>query len=562
MKKQPGERYASVTAFADDIRRHLKDEPVRARADSFGYRTAKFLRRNRIPVALASLAIVATLGGLGGTLMQATWVAEQRDFALRQLSRVEAVNDLNAFLLYDAAPSGKPFTAGELIARAERIVERAAPDSARTDMLVAIGRQYAAMDEDASARRLLGKAFELSRNEADRSTPARAACAWVQVLGHQGDRQTADRVFNGALAALPEKPQYLLHRIECLLAGSGASQQLGDAAAGVARAEAALKLATQLAFPSKVLEQRASEEVAESYRVAGQFQQADTAFRVTYDRLKALGREDTQAAGTLFNNWGIMLEQMDQPRRAEELLRSAIEISKSDGAEKGVSPMLLANFAHTLRDLDRFPEAARYVDRAYSEALRAGDEVVINISLIVRASIYRELGDFTTASRMIAEAEPRFRRMLPPGHLAFASLASERSMLAAAQHDYATAITAANRAVDLARANPASSSMLPVLLVRRARIELEMGRIAESRADAESVLELERASLASGSGSSVFGLARLQLGHIPAAEGNASEARNAYRSAVEPLRATLGSDHPDTRLAERLSAGGTVTSSR
>ena len=32
----------------------------------------------------------------------------QRDFALRQLSRAESINDLNAFLLSDAAPSGRP----------------------------------------------------------------------------------------------------------------------------------------------------------------------------------------------------------------------------------------------------------------------------------------------------------------------------------------------------------------------------------------------------------------------------------------------------------------------
>src|SRR5262249_14550475 len=47
-KKSPQERYGSVTAFAADIERYLNHEPISARADSVGYRAAKFVRRNRL----------------------------------------------------------------------------------------------------------------------------------------------------------------------------------------------------------------------------------------------------------------------------------------------------------------------------------------------------------------------------------------------------------------------------------------------------------------------------------------------------------------------------------
>src|SRR5262249_29027136 len=63
LKKNPAERYSSVAAFADDLSRYLKQEPIRARADTFFYRTAKFVRRNRTAVALAMLALIATLAG-------------------------------------------------------------------------------------------------------------------------------------------------------------------------------------------------------------------------------------------------------------------------------------------------------------------------------------------------------------------------------------------------------------------------------------------------------------------------------------------------------------------
>src|SRR5262249_27107582 len=92
LKKIPAERYASVTALADDIRRYLAQEPVSARADTFSYRAAKFVRRNRLAVALASAAVMALLAGLAGTITQADRASrqarlatEQRDFALREL---------------------------------------------------------------------------------------------------------------------------------------------------------------------------------------------------------------------------------------------------------------------------------------------------------------------------------------------------------------------------------------------------------------------------------------------------------------------------------------------
>ena len=178
LKKNPQERYASVTAFADDLRRYLKHEPISARPDTLAYRTAKFVRRNRTAVALAALAFLAAVAGVVGTLIQARTARAQRDFAFRQLSRAEAINDLNSFLLSDAAPSGKPFTVDDLLARAEHIVERQpGEDTIRVELLIAIGRQYTVQDEYAKARRLLEEAYRLSRALPERSTRAMASCA-------------------------------------------------------------------------------------------------------------------------------------------------------------------------------------------------------------------------------------------------------------------------------------------------------------------------------------------------------------------------------------------------
>ena len=45
LKKDPAERYASVAAFAEDLRRFLAHEPISARPDTVPYRVTKFVRR-------------------------------------------------------------------------------------------------------------------------------------------------------------------------------------------------------------------------------------------------------------------------------------------------------------------------------------------------------------------------------------------------------------------------------------------------------------------------------------------------------------------------------------
>src|SRR5262249_26220749 len=67
LKKMPGERYESVAAFADDLHGYLRNKPIRARPDSIGYRTSKFLRRHMRSLAAGFvvtfvLAWEATLG--------------------------------------------------------------------------------------------------------------------------------------------------------------------------------------------------------------------------------------------------------------------------------------------------------------------------------------------------------------------------------------------------------------------------------------------------------------------------------------------------------------------
>jgi len=102
LKKSPQERYPSVTTFADDLQRYLKQEPISASRDTLAYRTVKFVRRNRAPVLLSSSAIVLIIASLSTGLYIANRerkVAERRFVQVRQLANkfIELDNKIRGF---------------------------------------------------------------------------------------------------------------------------------------------------------------------------------------------------------------------------------------------------------------------------------------------------------------------------------------------------------------------------------------------------------------------------------------------------------------------------------
>ena len=557
LKKNPQERYFSVIALADDLARYLKHQPISARPDTFAYRAAKFVRRNRTAVVLATLAVIGTGAGIVGSVVQARTARAQRDFAYRQLQNSEAVNDLNSFLLSDAAPSGKPFTVNELLERARKIVEvQHGNDASRVQLLISIGEQYNTQDENGKARPVLEEAYRISRGLTDRSTRAQASCALGHAVSLADDTQRAEALIEEGLHELPGEPQYSLDRVSCFLHGSAVARNAGDARKGIARVQEAQRALQQAPFNPEMRKLRVFMDLAEAYREAAEFPQAIAAFEQAFVELTALGRDNTETAGTLFNNWGLALIQTGRPLEAERLLGRAIEISRADQSEEGVSPMLLNNYAAILQDLARLDEAAGYAERAYTRAQKAGDEVVINQSLLLRSRIYRDQHDVPRAEAALAEVEPRLRKALPPGHFVFAALIADHAMVELERGDTAKALRLADNAIDALqatiKAGKAGASILPLYYQRRGLIKLQAGLLDAAVADLNKALELFQANTAPGVSSFRTGRTYLLLARALKARGKEDDARAAARTAVEHLHSTAGPDHPDTLTARQL----------
>ena len=254
------------------------------------------------------------------------------------------------------------------------------------------------MDEQAKSRQLLGEAYDLSRGLTDHSIRARASCALASALAPAGQHGRAENLAQEGLQELGNDKRFALDRMFCLIRGTEVARARGDSREGAARVEAAQRALNQAPFKSELMESQLLMDVAESYRLAGRYEEANAAFEQASARLTALGRDDTQTAVTLFNNWGVVLVLVGRPQDGARVFRRAFEISRADQTEDAVSPMLLVNYARTLRELHQINEAADYAERGYTKAQRSGAQVVVGQSLLLRALIYIDQGELQRAA--------------------------------------------------------------------------------------------------------------------------------------------------------------------
>src|SRR5918993_1190436 len=165
LKKRPEERYASVTAFADDLRRYLNREPVSARPDTVLYRTSKFLQRRSRAVAAAG-GVVLLIAALIG--VYTTRLASERDRARLEAEKSAKMSELLTSLLIGADPYAsrdrEPTVRNILDAGAERVQkELEGQPELKAEMLTVIGRVYLRLGLHDKARPLLEEALALGR---------------------------------------------------------------------------------------------------------------------------------------------------------------------------------------------------------------------------------------------------------------------------------------------------------------------------------------------------------------------------------------------------------------
>src|ERR1700691_1206292 len=202
LKKEPGERYASVGAFADDLRRFLTHEPVRARADTIPYRVSKFVRRHQGGVLSALAVTLALIGTTAFALWELREARADRDMAVSEGRRAHGHDVMMGFLFNDSVRQTPEDAVHKRLDRAREFIDRqyrGDPDVAAA-LLLSLHQRYLDIGDAKSAIGVRSSAEAIARRFNDPYVNADIACSTAQDLAIAGDLPAARAQLESAMA--------------------------------------------------------------------------------------------------------------------------------------------------------------------------------------------------------------------------------------------------------------------------------------------------------------------------------------------------------------------------
>ena len=563
LKKDPRERYASAEAMAEDLHRYLDHLPVRARKDSLGYRTRKFVARHRVGLSASGAVVVALATGAGVAVQQARGAARARDRALVDLRRAEATVDFTGFLLSEATPKqGRPITNAELLARGDALLDqRYADDPAtRVHMLLILADRYQENQQHDRLHAALERAFIVSRTIDDVGLRARATCAkaWSLVDQAPEDAPTtalADRLLADAFSDLAAAPGSEADEAYCRVREANNANRLNQPLRGVLAAKRAVALEEGRGAPvARRFE--AGLVLGNAYLIKRSPEEADAQFASVMRLLESQGLARSRDATLVLNNWGRTWQLKGQFLRAVPLSERALDIGRERATERGAVGPLLRNHATALCAVGRCAEAVPLAEEAIAKARDERSQRRLLTTLLQASVVFADARRFDQAAAALREVEQLLGRdpLAIPNHYAMLDLHQAR--LALALSDPAAAVVGAERG--LARASDDDEVRSLALVLAQARND--RGQFAQARAAAERALPLVRQVVGDLPHSLYTGEYRLERGIALVGLGEADTGREELRAAVEQLEASVGPDAPPTRRAkshlERLAPAG------
>jgi eukaryotic-like serine/threonine-protein kinase len=206
LRKEPERRYQSVEQFSEEIERHLRGLPVMARKDTLGYRTSKFITRNRLALTAAAIVLIAIAGGAILSLWQARVAARQRNQARQAQAKAEELNRFLKGILSSAAPEekGKDAKVSDVLDdAAQRIdTEFANQPALKAQALFTIGGTYLRLGRDVEGERALRQAWELDKSlyGSESSEAATAAIQLSAALMNRNEMKEAQALLESSIA--------------------------------------------------------------------------------------------------------------------------------------------------------------------------------------------------------------------------------------------------------------------------------------------------------------------------------------------------------------------------
>ncbi|MEP6589728.1 MAG: serine/threonine-protein kinase [Gemmatimonadota bacterium] len=411
MHRDAGRRYPTVEALARDLDHFLAGEPLEARPDSRRYRAAMFIRRHRLPVLAASVAVVVI--GLVTTFYTVR-LRLARDLAVAESERTQRIQ---AYMLQlfqggdDAAgpaDSLRVTTLLELGAREARALD--GEPAVQADLYQTLGGIYQQLGRMDRADSLLTLAY--ARQRAIHGDGSREVAGALVALGRlridQARMDEAEFAVRAGLARLRRERPIDVAAVSGALALLGkALREAGkyDASIAVLDSAVALRGAADTATKGYAT---ALTELASTHFQAGHYAIADSLDHLVLPLERRLhGPGHPLVAEILLSLGAIQFDQGSYPQ-AETRDREALALIQAwYGHDHPATASALTMLGRALVYQRKDTAAVS----ALQEALRIQERVFGPIHPRV-ASAVNELGNLAVAQDRLEDAEGHFRRMV------------------------------------------------------------------------------------------------------------------------------------------------------
>jgi serine/threonine-protein kinase len=443
LRKEPERRYASVSHFADDIRRYRQGLPVTARTDTLSYRASRFIRRNKPAVAAAASFAVLIVALVGLALRFAVTTAAQSRAIARESRTTEQISGLLVGLFQTADPV-EGF--GDTV-RVRTILDRGAEDidtkladepEIRLRMIDVLGQVYGNLGLYEEEVELREKALQVERQLHGRESAPAADALEALALAHLRRRgfEAAETLYTATLALRRSLGQDPLTVSSTLSGLALALRNLNRADTAEVLIREVLDI-RQADLGDEHLETvEARLDLAFVLRGRGALDSAEALYGTVIPQLQALGDSGARHVPQALNNLAYLRREKGDYAEAERLYREALSYAQTwDSPPNQI--ILLSNLASVLELQGRYAET----EEVLSETIQVAEAHWPNGNWRVGAA-YGALGDFFLARGDTATAEAHHRRRV---EIYVETLGTGHAWTGFAQAVLATCLTARQR---------------------------------------------------------------------------------------------------------------------
>jgi serine/threonine protein kinase len=558
LKKVPTERYASVGAFADDLKRYLTHEPVKACADTVTYRLTKFVRRHRGGVLSGLLTVLVLCAATVTTFLQKIEANRQRDAARFEARHAESANEFLDFLLQsDGGTSQGSLSPAARIELGARMLELQYRDDPRFAgrMLVELSDQYRGQTFTRQAVALDVRAYALGREAQDTELMALSQCEAAYAESSSGLTESASQRLAEAkqLVTQLDSPSVVL-QVHCRRADAELAIRTGNTAAAEQILKGARRLLEESGQTYRLAYTSVLNDLGGVYNDTARLGEALDMTKLIGATHEKYGRGGTGARVMALQNESTVLFNMGEFRAsfavAEDVRNRRLAI-EGDASE----PLsMTVNAASLLVRLGKLQEGVDLAHTASVRARSAGNSRWLILALRTMCMGYEQLGQMPEAEAALQEMTTvmgKGESTMDPRYRGLSDIL--RGLLELRRGDPGAALNGANAALAVIGAQ-AKGKVLDAYasFELAANAALVLGRSVDAEGFAREELHLTEAVARGPDTSANVGAALLLLAKAEIAQGRGAEAQPLLERAVRCLTNGLGADHTLTREALAL----------